>query len=321
MGWLGLLRSNPLNKLLIVQDPALLYFVERDLLNKKVASIENLWQLPESKKIINKQKPDGFWNYPGKTTGNEIGTNYKLLETFRNLRYLVEKFGFDRTNSNIQRAVEYVFSCQTSEGDIRGILSNQYMPYYMGAMLELIIKAGYDKDERTIKGLDWLLSMRQNDGAWFIPLQSYKITYLYQVAKDAPIPPDRTKPFSHLATGMTLRAFAAHPEYRYLPEIKNAGDLLKSRFFKPDAYNDHKDIKYWTKFQFPFWWTDLLSALDTLGRLGCKSVDAQIGMGLDWFINNQGDDGLWKAYYEKRPEMDSWVSLAVCRVLKLFFGE
>jgi len=320
MGWIDFLRNDPINKLLLAQNPALLYFVERDILGKKVASIETLWGLPEPMKIIHKQKPDGFWKYPGNTTHNNIGTNYELLETFRNLRYLVEKYGFNRAHPNLQKAVDYVFSCQTNEGDIRGILSNQYMPYYMGAILELTIKAGYAEDRRTIQGLDWLLTMRQYDGAWSIPLQSYKITYLYQVAKDDPIPPDRAKPFSHLATGMILRAFAAHPHYKQMPEVKEAADLLKSRFFKPDAYNDHKDIKYWTKFQFPFWWTDLLSALDTLGKLGYDRGDVEVIMGLDWFIQHQGENGLWKASYEKRPEMDLWVSLSVCRVLKHFLG-
>jgi hypothetical protein len=321
MGWKDLLRNNPLNKIIQSQNPALLYFVERDLLNRNVESIETLWGLPEPKKIIDKQKEIGSWKYPGNTSNNTIGTNYALLETFRNLRYLVEKYGFNRAHPSLQSAAEYVYSCQTDEGDIRGILSNQYMPYYMGAILELLIKAGYGQDERTIRGLDWLLSMRQKDGAWIIPLQLYKITYLNQVAKDDPIPPDRAKPFSHLATGMILRAFAAHPVYKQLPEIKEAGFLLKSRFLKPDAYNDHKDIKYWTKFQFPFWWTDLLSSLDTLGKLGFDREDSDITKGLEWFIQNQEVEGLWKACYEKRPEMDLWVSLAVCRVLKYYFGE
>jgi hypothetical protein len=321
MGWKDLLQKNPLSMLLQAQNPALLFFVERDLINKHMEAIETLWGLPETKKIIDKQKENGSWKYPGNTSNNTIGTNYSLLETFRNLRYLVEKFGLNRTHPSLQKAAKYVYSCQTREGDIRGILSNQYMPYYMGAILELLIKAGYDQDERTIRGLDWLLSMRQNDGAWFIPLQAFKISYLNQVAKADPIPPDRSKPFSHLATGMIMRAFAVHPLYRLLPEINEAGLLLKSRFLKPDAYNDHKDNKYWTKFQFPFWWTDLLSALDTLGKLGFTREDADIAKGLDWFIQHQEEDGLWKAYYEKRPEMDLWVSLAVCRILKLFFGE
>jgi hypothetical protein len=40
----------------------------------------------------------------------------------------------------IAKAAEYIFSNQMYEGDIRGILGNQYMPYYHGAILELLIK-------------------------------------------------------------------------------------------------------------------------------------------------------------------------------------
>ncbi len=70
--------------------------------------------------------------------------------------------------------------------------------------------------------------------------------------------PDRTKPFSHLVTGVVLRAFAAHPKYRQLDEAKAAGNLLASRFFKKDAYPDRGTAAFWTKFSFPFWFTDIL---------------------------------------------------------------
>jgi NAD(P)-dependent dehydrogenase (short-subunit alcohol dehydrogenase family) len=37
-------------------------------------------------------------------------------------------------------------------------ISNQYMPYYQGAILELLIKASYADDARIEKGLDWFLT-------------------------------------------------------------------------------------------------------------------------------------------------------------------
>lgn len=77
-------------------------------------------------------------------------------------------------------------------------------------------------------------------------------------------------------------------------------------------------MEYWTKFQYPFWWTDLLSSLDLLQKMGLTRDDTDIQKGIHWFIENQGKDGLWKASYEKRPDMDLWVSLAVCRVLKRY---
>ncbi len=318
MNWVNNLHHDPIVALLKTENPALHFFIKRDFKDEETGAVEDLWLLPEPDKLIQKQLQNGSWKYPGNTTNNKIGTNYYLLETFRQLRILVDKYAFNRSHPCLQAAVEYIFSCQTVEGDIRGILSNQYMPYYMGAILSLVIKAGYGDDDRTIKGLDWLLSMRQQDGAWFIPLQAYKITYLNEVALKPPIPPDRSLPSSHLATGMVLRAFAEHEGFRQRIEVLQAARWLKSRFFKPDAYNDHKGIEYWTKFQYPFWWTDLLSSLNLLQKMGFTRDNADIQKSIRWFIENQGEDGLWKASYEKRPDMDLWVSLAVCRVLNWY---
>ena len=318
MNWVNNLHHDPKRALQQIDNNALHFFIERDLKCKKIGAVENLWRLPEPSKLIKKQLSNGSWKYHGNTVNNKIGTNYYLLETFRQLRILVDKYEFNRSHPCLQGAVEYIFSCQTTEEDIHGILSNQYMPYYMGAILSLVIKAGYADDERTIKGLNWLLSMRQQDGAWFIPLQAYKITYLNEVALKPPIPPDRSLPSSHLATGMVLRAFAEHEEFNLCSEVLQATRWLKSRFFKPDTYNDHKGAEYWTKFQYPFWWTDLLSSLDLLRKMGFTRDDADIQKGIRWFIENQGKNGLWKASYEKRPDMDLWVSLAVCRMLKRY---
>src|SRR5690606_35623004 len=113
-----------------------------------------------------KQQADGSWRYGSKSYSPETGTQYDLLETYRNLRLLVEMYGFTRDHPSLTNAVEYVLTYQTDEGDLRGIIGNQYMPYYHGAILELLIKAGIGNDVRVIKGLDWLLSMRQDDGGW-----------------------------------------------------------------------------------------------------------------------------------------------------------
>jgi len=320
MKWISQLQKNPLQRLLLSENPALLYFIRRDLLEEDAGPIEKLWALLEPAKLVKPQLADGCWKYQGKPTISDIGTNYFLIETYRKLRILVEKYGFTRDHPALQKAAEYVFSCQTPEGDIRGILSNQYMPYYMGCLLELLIKSGFKDDQRVLKGLNWLLSHQQNDGAWINPLLAYKMQFFYEVANKDPIPPDRTKPFSHLVTGMVLRAFAAHPVYCTLKEVKNAANLLKARFFCKDAYTSHQGVNYWISFQFPFWWTDLLSSLDSLCKLGFKRSDEDVRRGLDWFITNQQDDGLWKASYEKHPEMNQWVTLAVCRVFKYFYG-
>jgi squalene cyclase len=315
-GWSSAMKIDPLPALSSASNPALLYFVKRDLLGQLGEVSRTLWDLPEPARLLKKQAADGSWHYPGRTSDAEFGSNHDLLETFRNLRLLVELYACDRRHPAVEKAAEYVFSCQTPEGDIRGILANQYMPYYMGALLYLLIRAGFADDFRLLQGLDWLLSMRQNDGAWMIPLQKYGIKGYYQYARQAPLQPDRALPSNHLATGMVLRAFSIHPRYMPMPAIQKAAQWLKGRMFTRDSCNDHQADTYWTRFQFPFWWTDLLSTLTVLQHLGFQANDPDIASGLQWFLQHQNDDGCWHATYEKKADADLWVTLAICRLFR-----
>lgn len=96
------------------------------------------------------------------------------------------------------------------------------------------------------------------------------------VALRTSIPPDRSLPFSHVTAGTLLRAFAKHKDFRHHSEVQQAARLLKSRFLKFDAYYGHNGVEYWTKFQYPFWWTDALSSLDLLQKMGFNANDADI---------------------------------------------
>jgi hypothetical protein len=256
--------------------------------------------------------------------------NKHLVETWRWFRYLVEQYGFKRQHPRASLAAEYLFSCQTGEGDFRGILANQYATYYSGAIMALLIQAGYADDPRIEKGFQWLLAMRQTDQGWSIPMITHKLDRVtqYQLASEyaEPIELDRSKPFSHNATGMILRAFAIHPHYRKSEPAITAGNLLKSRFFKEDAYTSYQSADYWVRFEYPFWWNNLLSAMDSLSRVGFTKDDQQIKNGLEWFRDHQAEDGLWKVSYmnpmekeketNKVKEMKLWISLAVCRIFK-----
>ena len=321
-GWLRLLKTDPLPGLLDGRDQALAYFVRQDLLDEPVASADTLWAVPDAIRVVEKQKSDGAWPSSGKSEASATSQNYRLTETYRHLRLLVEMYGFTRAHPALRKAAEYTFACQTEAGDIRGILGHQYMPYYHGALLELLIKAGYGDDARVVAGLDWLLAMRQNDGGWIVPAQAVPSRQRTSAFwSGPPLLPNRALPHAHLATGMALRALAAHPRYRRRAGARAAGQCLCDRLFRPDAYNDRKAPAYWLKFQFPFWWTNLLTALDSLGRLGFSRQEPNIERGLAWFAANQAPDGLWPTGYDKGQKAEAnrrWVGLAVCRVLKHF---
>lgn len=319
-GWMGL-KIDPRPSLSRLGDSALEYWVKRDLLELKSADVRELWKLPAVKTILQMRNSEGGWDYPKKEYGGKSwGSDYRLLETFRQLRLLVELYGLDRRHPALNDVAAFIAGFQSARGDIRGIIGNQYMPYYQGAITELLIKAGYAQDACVSASLEWLLSMRQDDGGWIVPMQAVPTSRRSdELWSGDPIEPDRSKPSSHMATGMVLRAFAAEPQTVNPNEVMSAAELLASRFFTADKYHDRRHKDYWLKFQFPFWWTDLVSALDSITRLRVSWEDPAIESGLSWFLDNQDEDGLWETGYGKGRRAASnraWVGLAICRILK-----
>jgi hypothetical protein len=171
--------------------------------------------------------------------------------------------------------------------------------------------------------MQWLLSMRQDDGGWAIPARTLGLSLKVMFATRETLEPDRSRPSSHLITGIVLRALAAHRHYRHLAATCRAGELLKSRFFLRDTYPDRAAPSYWLIFSYPYWWTDLLSALDCLTRIGFRAGDPDIARGVAWFIDNQEANGLWNTGHNrpKHPDCDQWVGLAICRMLNAVWAD
>jgi hypothetical protein len=324
------LRYDPLVPLLDSGIEPVIYFTKRDILAKKVPPISTIWDLDIPRKIIRKQKPDGSWVYPGRAGDSGSGVKYNLLETFKQTGVLIEQYGFTKEHPAMEKASGFLFSCQTDKGDFRGLLANQYMPYYHGIITERLVKAGYESDARIKKAFDWLIGMRQDDGGWAVPVLTAGIdwdTIIEITGKFAEtIEPDRSKPFAHMCTGMVIRAFASHPKYRKSKEASHAANLLKSRFFKPDVYSSYKDADYWLRFQYPFWWNNLIAAVDSCLKVGISRDDPDISRALEWFIENQQPDGTWKVSYmkSKKPKKENsrdyetriWITYVICRLFK-----
>jgi len=328
--WQEQLRFDPLAPLLSAGNEALGYFARRDLLGEPAGPIQALWSLPGVQRILRKQLPNGAWPRPG--VNQHPAINVELTEAWRQLRFLVEQYGLTREHPQVERACEFVFSCQSAAGDLRGMLANQYATYYTGAIMALLIQAGYEDDPRIEKGFHWLLGMRQEDGGWSIPLLTHKLdrTTQYRLTSEhaEPLEPDRAKPFSHNATGMVLRAFAVHPAWRQSEAALAAGRLLRGRFFQPDAYTSYHAAGYWLRFDYPFWWNHLVAALDSLSRMDFSRDDAQIGAALNWLVRHQRADGLWDVAYARAQERETgrsgemrpWITLAICRLFHRWYG-
>ena len=322
--------SDALTALVASGNDAVMYFAQRDLKCEAVGSSAFLLDLPETRGLVRKQRPDGSWPGPPQKASTYPPGHSSLLGTFKAFRTLVERYRLDRTQASVEKAAECLLTFQTSCGDIRGFIANQYATYYTGYVLSLLTQAGYADDPRIERGMRWLLSMRQDDGGWVVPILTrhfdgktmYRLTSTYA----EPIEPDRSTPSSHNWTDMVLRAFATHPSYRQSTEARVAGELLKSQFFQPDAYSSYKSASYWTRFV--HWWPNLLTAMESLSLMGFSARDPDVTKGLQWFIENRQSDGLWNCTSESgvrpvsvRQSVERvWISLRVCLMLRRFLG-
>ncbi|NCO10429.1 adenosine deaminase [Candidatus Saccharibacteria bacterium] len=248
--------------------------------------------------------------------------DYDQYETFKRLSELVEKNGFTKDNPAIPEIAEYFFGFMTPEGDIRGIYGNQTSPNYTAAILELLIKAGYEKDSRVKQSLDWLLSNRQSDGGWALAFRT-KGHNLESFDYDETIEGDPSKPSSAMITGVVLRALVAHPKYKNRPETKAAATLVADSIFTPDAYADRKGAEYWTRFGYPFVYTDLISALDSLSQIEGFSNHPKVKEGLAWLASRQAPDGMFdlRTTRGKKEDQKLWLSLAVNRIFDRFAAQ
>lgn len=316
--WNRVLRFDALAPLLQSDNRAIAYFALRDLVGAPVGGIESMWELPECRRILARQQENGSWRYPGGNHTIRTEAQYDLLETYRQVGVLVEKHGLTKDHPAMGRAARFLFSFQTEAGDFRGIYGSQYSPNYSAAITELLIKARYQSSRQVGRAMTWLLGMRQDDGGWAIPLRTQGGSLDAIAMGHKTLEPDRSKPSANLITGIVLRALAAHERYRSSPEMKEAGELLKTRFFKRDRYPDHVSAASWLVFSYPFWWTDLLSALDSLTKAGFGRDDPDVESGLAWFGEHQEPNGLWQTGHNRPKDRysDLWVALAVCRVLQ-----
>ncbi len=303
----------------------ILYWLKKDILEVPVdREHKNLQKFAARIRILKNQKPNGGWckkKYEGDLRWEKT---YYIVETLRNLLKL-HNFGCTLEDEEIHKAVNFLFSTQSRDGDFRGAYLNEYAPTYHALTLEILCLLGLDRDERTQKGFRWLVKNRQADGGWVIPYrtidqQELRKRYNFESqSKLDPIAPDRNQPFSHLVTGMVLRALAASPTWRKRKETWRAGELLMSRFFQPDKYSDRGLALFWEEVTYPFWATDILSSLDSLSLIGFPAEHNKIKKALDWLMSRQTRLGYWESDLNKSTLEDNlWLTYAVLRVLKRF---
>ena len=165
------MRVDPSSVLAASSNPAIAFFARRNLLGERAGSVRDLWELPESLRIVRRQTSNGSWSSrQGMHHCARRRTTTKSRPTPARDPGRAVRLDSGAPGDRARRRV--LLSFQTSEGDIRGIYGRQYATTYVGAITELLVKAGYADDPRIATTFDWLLAMRQSDGGWAIPMRT-----------------------------------------------------------------------------------------------------------------------------------------------------
>jgi len=303
----------------------ILYWLKKDILEVPVdREFKNLKKYADRIRILASQRANGGWckkRYDGPLCWEK---NHYIVPTLRNAFKLYD-YGCQPEMDEVQKIIEFLFSTQTKEGDFRGAYLNEYAPTYHALTLEVLCLFGMEKNRKCQKAFRWLLNNHQDDGGWVIPYRTIaksklKKRYNFEAQVNLqPVQSDKSKPFSHLVTGMVLRTLAFSPTRRKSKLAKDTGELIMQRFFCADKYEDRHEASFWEEIIYPFWATDILSSLDSLAKIGFDRTNKKIQLALNWLINKQEKRGYWKAGFKKATlEHHLWVTLSVLRVLKKF---
>lgn len=316
--WTQQLKHDPSkSEVASTNDLAIRYAFEKDVIGSTSIKKEDVWNLKELKSILRKQNGSGSWSYKSNKSDTFSKMDYDLYETVIVLARLIEMYGIDISNFAVQRAAEYLLSHQSSQGDIRLIYANQYSPNYSAMVAELLIKAGYSDDQRVIKILDWLIASRQQDGGWALPFRTKGLN-LQVFSLGETIEADTAKPSSAMVTGVVLRAMAIHSSYRNRKEVIQAAQYVADSMFTADNYPDRKGKEYWTRFGYPFIYTDLVSALDSLSLIGGFENHRNIRKAVKWLKDHQTTDGLFdlRTTRGNKEKQKMWMTVAIYRIIK-----
>jgi hypothetical protein len=107
---------------------------------------------------------------------------------------------------------------------------------------------------------------------------------------------------------------------------------LKKMSKDPLKYDQpsYRAASYWVRFEYPFWWNNVVAALDSVSRIGLTLDDPHVKRAVGWLCDHQAKDGLWQVSYVNPKEKEKQtaktretklrISLAICRVLKRLIG-
>jgi hypothetical protein len=310
--WQTLLKADPLPWLLEPDNPPVRYGALTDILDRPASdpgvqtARAAIPTYPPVAELLAAQERDGYW----------VKRDYYLPRgrgTFWTLSLLAE-LGLTNENEHVRRGCAYMFTFQREHGAFcrrrrisgRGLVWGDSPEFCTHArIVRFLLQFGYGGDTRTQAGLDWLLANPREDGMWFCrPAGRYGCLR---------------------ATLDVLRVAVLSQETARHPAIARAAAVVCDLLMAPRMSRYH--VKHpWTTLEYPHFDYSLISALDTLARLGYTTGQPQVAAALEYLLSRQLPDGAWPldAITYGSPmdvgqpgQPNKWLTLDALRAIKL----
>ncbi|MCX7974192.1 MAG: terpene cyclase/mutase family protein [Candidatus Aminicenantes bacterium] len=303
----------------------ILFWLKKDILEISYdREQKNLRKYAHRVRLFETQRPDGSWCERVLEKSGIHSRAWIIIDTLKNLFYLYD-YGCTLKDEGVVKAINFLFSIQTKEGDFRGAFFNEYVPTFHALALEILCRFGLEKDKRVQRGFRWLIEHRQKDGGWVIPYQiinnrrNEKPFRWPTPTATEPIPFDLSLPSSARTTGITLRPFVESVSWKNKKVVRQSAEWLANQLFEADCYDNQPGRDSWTELHYPFWTTDILSVLDLLSRLNFSTEHPKISQALDCLLKKQNPQGFWECSNQGASFEDHlWVTLSVLRIFKRF---
>ena len=312
MDWQSMLNDDPIPWLLEPENPSVRCWTLLDILDRPAddpevrAARAAIPTFPPVAELLAAQKRDGYWVKRDYYLPKHCGTFWVLS--------VLGDLGLTAEHEGIRRACEFMFTFQREHGGFcrrrrvagEGIVwVDQPGPCTHARIVRFLIQFGYGDDARTRAAVDWLLANQRDDGMWHCGR------------------PDRRGCLR--ATHDYLRAAVLDPEMAAHPATARAAAVVCDLLMEPRMGRYHTK-ELWTVLEYPYFDYSVISALDTLARLGYTLEQPKVALAMEWLLSPQLPNGTWPLDQSpSRPPLDvgqpgqpnKWLTLDAIRVIKL----
>ena len=331
--WKSVLKADPTEWLLEIDNPSVRYFTLTDILERPGDTLgvrrakNEIMGTGIVPKILAKQKRGGYWETPENfyIRAKYKGTVWQII--------VLAELGADENDEQVRLACNFIiknsqdrqsggFSYWGSENG--GGDHDRVLPCLTSNMVWSLLRLGYLEDRSVQQGINWIVNYQRFDDG----IQEAPKGWPYDKFEKC-----WGKHTCHMGVVKALKTLAEIPADKKSEAVQNTIEKAANYILKHHIYKRSHDLtrvsKFeWLRFSFPLMWnTDILEILGILTKLGYQ--DECMQEAIDLVISKQDEKGRWnleatfngrfQVNIEQKNKPSKWITLNVLRVLKRFY--